>query len=64
MDTHTAKAIRANLQDKVSMGDPVALQMYRRAWAIGLTVFGICAAMTGAAIYVRKRKAGCVDCGH
>jgi hypothetical protein len=46
------------------MGEPVAVEMYQRAWVIGLSVFAVCAAMTGAAVVAKKRKAGCTDCGH
>lgn len=63
MDTPTAKALRASVQDRLSMGEPVAVEMYERAWVIGLSVFAVCAALTIAAVYVKHKKDGCVGCG-
>ena len=64
MDTSQARALRAVVQDRLDMGDPVANTMLKRAGYIGAGMFGACVLLTIAAMYVRKRKGECVDCGN
>lgn len=63
MDTPTAKALRAVVQDRFSVGDPVAEKMMRRAAVIAVGTFALCLAGTLTVVYVQHRKGECEDCG-